>query len=391
MRKKPGHQVTKSEDRESKIEERKSLVVALLDPQSSILVFLGVLVPLWQESEQLRWLASLAPHHQISYNKLVRQETMLASTRKKNVVHWVAWGLGLLFMMSVIVRAERLPIKTYTTADGLGSDFVERIVRDSRGFLWFCTRDGLSRFDGYRFVTYTMEHGLSNPTINHLLETRQGVYWVATNGGGVCRFNPDLSENQKVKGKEQKAKVRNSIQRTALTEIRNLFTVYPVGDERLTNRVNVLYEDRAGWLWAGTDAGLFRFEETTGEGMFRRVELGLLSYSDRLVTVLAFVEDREGSLWMGTSWGLARRWPDGRITHYSIQPSSQGLDEVYALLEDREGRLWVGHYGAGLLRLRTADFGLRNDELMGDSRKSAFRIPHSRSGTRPPMDWPTIG
>jgi hypothetical protein len=44
MRKKAGHQVTKSEDRESKIEDRKSLVVAILYPQSSILVFLGGLV-----------------------------------------------------------------------------------------------------------------------------------------------------------------------------------------------------------------------------------------------------------------------------------------------------------------------------------------------------------
>lgn len=49
----------------------------------------------------------------------------------------------------VCALAERLPIKIYTPADGLAHEQIKRIVRDSRGFLWFCTADGLSRFDGY--------------------------------------------------------------------------------------------------------------------------------------------------------------------------------------------------------------------------------------------------
>jgi len=51
-------------------------------------------------------------------------------------------------------RAERLPIKTYTTADGLPHDHINRIVQDSKGFIWLCTGEGLSRFDGYKFTTY---------------------------------------------------------------------------------------------------------------------------------------------------------------------------------------------------------------------------------------------
>ena len=47
------------------------------------------------------------------------------------------------------VSAEQLPIRTYTTTDGLAEDNVTRIVRDSRGFIWFCTGEGLSKFDGY--------------------------------------------------------------------------------------------------------------------------------------------------------------------------------------------------------------------------------------------------
>jgi hypothetical protein len=49
---------------------------------------------------------------------------------------------------------EVLPIRSYTTADGLAANRVDCIVPDSRGFIWFCTPEGLSRFDGYRIVSY---------------------------------------------------------------------------------------------------------------------------------------------------------------------------------------------------------------------------------------------
>src|SRR6266540_1389490 len=82
--------------------------------------------------------------------------------------------LGFCLAPAFSARAERLPIKSYTTTDGLPSNVVNRIVRDSRGFLWFCTREGLSRFDGYSFTNYGIADGLPSPVINSLLETRDG-------------------------------------------------------------------------------------------------------------------------------------------------------------------------------------------------------------------------
>ena len=229
------------------------------------------------------------------------------------------------------VYAERLPIKAYTTADGLAHDTVRRIVADSRGFLWFCTAQGLSRFDGRHFFTYDESHGLPTISINDLLETRQGVYWVATNGGGVARF----------KHTDAGALTTEGAWRTA-TRDASRFTVFTVGDEAQTNRVNAIYEDRASRLWAGTDAGLFVLTHTNREEKFERIELGLPGRPDRAVHVWAFAEDRQGSLWIGTSWGLVRRLPDGRLVHHAIQPAA-GADQVRALLFDDDERLWIGH------------------------------------------------
>src|SRR5262245_38759797 len=106
-----------------------------------------------------------------------------------------AKALGLLTLCSLAlhlalsVHAERLPIRTYTSADGLGSSWVNSLMRDSRGFLWICTRDGLSRFDGAHFVTYQVGDKNAPPGIESMLETRQGIYWIATTAG-LYRFDP---------------------------------------------------------------------------------------------------------------------------------------------------------------------------------------------------------
>jgi ligand-binding sensor domain-containing protein/signal transduction histidine kinase len=275
--------------------------------------------------------------------------------RAKSVTLGTTLLVSLLLVTPTRVCPERLPIKVYTASDGLASSYVLRIVQDSRGFLWFCTRDGLSRFDGYSFVNYTMADGLPSTTINHLLETRSGAYWVATNGGGVCRLNL-----------EQRAVTSGS---SAAVRERSLFTVYPVG-HGFANRVNVLFEDREGSVWAGTDDGLFRFEETGGKRRFVRVGL---REPERL-GVCCLAEDREGSLWIGTSRGLLRRLSDGRFIRYSAQPSK---DALTAVTVDHHGRLWLG-YPSGL-----AVFVPEPASQLRASRFESRRLPLQRGSQVP--------
>src|SRR5436305_3213663 len=105
----------------------------------------------------------------------------------------VPWRIAILVLTaSYAVLPARLPLRLFTSADGLGSNFVSYIMRDSRGFLWFCTRDGLSRFDGSRFVTYQVGGKNAPPGIEQIIETRKGVYWIATTGE-LYRFDPNAN------------------------------------------------------------------------------------------------------------------------------------------------------------------------------------------------------
>src|SRR5262245_24293511 len=110
-------------------------------------------------------------------------------SRAQSTTLRVALQLGL--VLSIILASyicavsEQLPVKTYSTGNGLVHNRVMRIFRDSRGFLWLCTAGGISRFDGHKFVNYTVENGLPTPVINDFLEADNGIYWIATNSDGV--------------------------------------------------------------------------------------------------------------------------------------------------------------------------------------------------------------
>jgi ligand-binding sensor domain-containing protein len=84
---------------------------------------------------------------------------------------------------SVDIQAERLAVQIYDASDGLAHSRIRCVVPDSRGFLWFCTTEGLSRFDGSRFVNYGPEQGLPHPSVEEFVEVGPGVYWIATFSG----------------------------------------------------------------------------------------------------------------------------------------------------------------------------------------------------------------
>src|SRR5215471_1131230 len=190
--------------------------------------------------------------------------------------------LAVLLISSFDITAERLPIKTYTTADGLAHNEVNRIVCDSRGFLWFCTREGLSRFDGYGFTTYGLEDGLPSAIINDLLVTREGAYWVAT-AGGLCRFNP-----------VPRAQSRNNGAADGNHAADLMFKRCSTDQDAESKYVLSLLQDRAGVVWCGTRNGLYQVEAASDEVKLASVDIGIPArFESRFIQCL--FEDHLGS------------------------------------------------------------------------------------------------
>src|SRR2546428_8399239 len=100
---------------------------------------------------------------------------------------------------------QQLPLKHYNVEDGLGHSIVGAIYQDRRGYMWFGTADGVSRFDGYRFVTYTKDDGMESNVVTSITEDQQGRLWIGTTAGiagGVYEPNqapPNSSPNKRKK------------------------------------------------------------------------------------------------------------------------------------------------------------------------------------------------
>ena len=272
-------------------------------------------------------------------------------------------ALAWVFLVTVTAaHAERLPISTYTVEDGLAHARVRRIVRDPRGFLWFCTIDGLSRFDGAEFVTYRTADGLPDPWVTDLLTTRDGAYWVATNGG-VALFDGTRRVSQDG-GRRAEERPRQSFNPVA-------FEGSPT-----QRQVRVLLEDRAGRVWAGGRGGLYLLDRSGSALTFRPV----VPSPAALVTSL--VEGVDGGMWIGTLDGLFHRLASGGVVPEPTAARA-GIRNIRALSLDDDGRLWVGH-DAGLLVLGPGAAGPRlasstthplRECGAGPSRQRRLRLP----------------
>lgn len=233
-------------------------------------------------------------------------------------------------LSSSIIRAEKVNYRFqyYTTEEGLSQDNVDCILKDSRGFLWFGTWNGLNRFDAYSFTIYKSDPetpgSISDNFIYDLLEDRYGNIWVATGNG----LNVYLHEQDK-------------------------FISYHLrhdGESVISsNKVNVLCFDSEGVLWVGTDRGLDKIKVTGRSGEVEPLEHISAedpesTLEDNFVNVIYL--DRENRIWVGTDGGLNLfREDQGISVSYVNQPENEyslSNNQVLSIYQDDGGILWVG-------------------------------------------------
>jgi len=249
-------------------------------------------------------------------------ENLMGDGRSATANRRTSLILLILSFWSSLALAEKQPIRIYTTADGLPSNQINCSLSDSRGFLWFCSREGLSRFDGYTFTTYGVDQGLPDRVVNDFLETRRGEYWVGTTRG-VALFNPKPRDGTP------------------------LFTA--VGEKEI-GKVLALLEDAQGTIWVAGDLGVFNLIRSNGAWSLQHSDLPVQKNSQ----AEGLLEDPERNLWIARYRGgdhaeLWRRSPDGKIDILK-DPFLTNGNRITSMTEDSYGRLWLSTY-RGLVRV----------------------------------------
>ncbi len=259
----------------------------------------------------------------------------------------------------------------FTDKDGLPQNTIRAIARDSQGYLWAGTQDGLARYNGHQWqiqdlpykqvsnfvnqnaisvasdssiwfgtrgagvsvlkkgqwTTYNTENGLPDNRVNHIMETRSESgdreMWIATYGGGIARFSGG-----------QWKQYQNS---DGLQDLR-IFCLAESHD-RYGKKI----------IWAGHQSGISFYSE----GKWNSLS-GTHPMNDLIVYHLKSIRLEDKSiLWAATSDGVWK-YETGEWNRISGCPRHIMLTSLAISLNETQSTiLWVGTLGGGLYRLES--------------------------------------
>ncbi|MGC8803608.1 MAG: two-component regulator propeller domain-containing protein, partial [Bacteroidales bacterium] len=87
------------------------------------------------------------------------------------------------------IENETIVTNDYSYYDGLTTNIVNGTFKDSRGFLWICSINGLLRYDGYHFKKINTKDKILSCEVLNITEDINGNLWVATAKRGVIYYN----------------------------------------------------------------------------------------------------------------------------------------------------------------------------------------------------------
>ena len=280
---------------------------------------------------------------------------------KKCVLFFLLWvsfaNLTSIAFSNETTRPVNLLRTYYTVHDGLSQNEVTTIIKDKHGFLWFGTRGGLNRFDGYEFVHYKPTYdanSLTNPSIETLYSDKAGNIWIGTKGGEGNFFNYQKEQFESIKRLpiNQIISFSEDLSGTMWigTWANGLFEYDPdqgkYTNHLVNNRVQSVLQTPDSTIWAGTSYGLFY--RKPGDDAFSRFALDL---PGNFITSMVMDADNQ-CIWMvGWTIDLVRfNYTDFTFKHFTLPVNHNRGVRSYSLLKDLSGTIWVGTWGDGLFQ-----------------------------------------
>lgn len=203
-------------------------------------------------------------------------------------------------MLHGTARSQSYYFRHYQVENGLSHNTVICSLQDKTGFLWFGTKDGLNRFDGYSFITFRKTAGkpgsLGNNNIHSLYEDKGGTLWVGTEKG-LFRYLSATEEFQLVSATADRY-------------------------------IDKLTEDDRGNLWFISGFELCRYSKQTNK-------LKVFDHQN-FFTTTSICSSPDGTIWATTSGGqLKRHHPESDsfsefdLFSHSKQSAGRWIEDLY--------------------------------------------------------------
>lgn len=306
------------------------------------------------------------------------------------------------------VCAQSYSFRQYQVENGLSNNATICCLQDKKGFLWFGTKDGLNRFDGYSFKIFHNNpddsNSIGNNFIHSLYEDRTGVLWIGTEKG-LYKYNATTESfillKNTANGPVRDIRMDNNgnlwfiIGFTLIkhTEAKNIRRVYDVN--KFFEATSICTSPN-GTLWAATSSGyLKKYNEVTDAfdsyDMFAHSKVPVSRWIERVYaandqTVLVgtsnqgaksfdkttstykdfltynpdkteifvrnFVQTSADEIWIATESGIfiynLKTGHSVNLQKTYNDPYSISDNAVYTFCKDREGGIWAGTYFGGV-------------------------------------------
>jgi signal transduction histidine kinase/ligand-binding sensor domain-containing protein len=217
--------------------------------------------------------------------------------------------------------------KYLTVNEGLSSNRIRCIYKDSKNYLWMGTDVGLDKFDSYQVKKYRhiekTPGSISSDILTCIYEDKNKNLWIGTYDG-LNLYDP-LRDNFKVfKHSSSVAKSINS------------------------NRITGIVEDKKGNLWVVTDGSCLNLWEPNTNSFIRYPFAENVNRLSVRPSHMAAV-DSKGFIWIGSlSQGITRFDPvTGQFTKFNDPSKEYDLSSYKNLYIDKQDKIWIATDGIG--------------------------------------------
>lgn len=235
-------------------------------------------------------------------------------------------------LISKLLFAQQADIKfkNITTEEGLSTETINCVFKDSRGYVWIGTIDGLNRYNGYQMTTFHYDaldsSSISGNNVTTIHEDALGNLWLGTLNNGVNIFSWERETFRRLKH-----------------DVVNPSTISG-------NQIKKILPLDQGRMLIGTSAGLNIYEPSKDTfTRFQENARNLNSLSDD--QIFDMLEDKPGFFWITSACGTVDYFnaSTGTFESYAYDENyDPSIDTRKPIIKDQMGRIWIGTEGYGI-------------------------------------------
>lgn len=269
---------------------------------------------------------------------------------------------------------SKLKFEPLKIANTVPSGKITSVIQGPNGFIWFGTRDGAHRFDGYEIRTYTNEKDNPRSLVNSIVlcffVDREERIWIGTEKG-LSRFIPktDSFENYFLQKNDLNSNLANHVNAIVQLEDGGFYAssesgyIYRYNSDsdqfvRLNDRplgiIKAMAPDGKGNIWVGANNQLHRFTPESGRivSYYEPFVSGDPSV-DNYIESIGYIDD--ATIWVATanSGGGVFDSKTGTLKTFSFDDTAESY--AHLIYPDAAGNIWVGHSGGMSIYLADSD------------------------------------